>query len=80
MFVANVCLQSPPGPVYNEMLQNLLDPLLKSDRTNFVRLRVVGEPGGAGRLDSVIGRAAHIALLEDDLKDCCFSSELCCQT
>ncbi|XP_062981075.1 protein FAM135A [Elgaria multicarinata webbii] len=53
------------GPIYAEMIQNLLLPVLQNKECNLVRYNVhCVLPNTA---DSLIGRAAHIAVLDSDI-------------
>ncbi|KAI1894720.1 hypothetical protein AGOR_G00118650 [Albula goreensis] len=53
------------GPVYTEMIQNLLLPVLQNKDCNLVRYDVVHAlPNTA---NSLIGRAAHIAVLDSEV-------------
>ncbi|KAJ8248169.1 hypothetical protein GJAV_G00239100 [Gymnothorax javanicus] len=53
------------GPVYTEMIQNLLSPVLQNKDCNLVRYDVVHAlPNTA---NSIIGRAAHIAVLDSEI-------------
>ncbi|XP_056674426.1 protein FAM135A isoform X3 [Monodelphis domestica] len=53
------------GPIYAEMIQNLLLPVLQSKNCNLVRYNVINAlPNTA---DSLIGRAAHIAVLDSEI-------------
>ncbi|CAB1449057.1 unnamed protein product [Pleuronectes platessa] len=53
------------GPVYAEMIENLLLPLLQSRDCNLVRFDVIHAlPNTA---NSLIGRAAHIAVLDSEI-------------
>ncbi|XP_048153573.1 protein FAM135A isoform X1 [Corvus hawaiiensis] len=53
------------GPVYAEMIQNLLLPVLQNKECNLVRYNVINAlPNTA---DSLIGRAAHIAVLDSEI-------------
>eukprot|EP00040_Diaphanoeca_grandis_P028604 m.166000 g.166000 ORF g.166000 m.166000 type:complete len:840 (+) comp31409_c0_seq1:240-2759(+) len=53
------------GEVYEEMVKNLSQPLQDCERINLVRLYVMVAPGPR-TIASVIGRAAHIACLDDE--------------
>ncbi|XP_006770400.1 PREDICTED: protein FAM135A isoform X11 [Myotis davidii] len=53
------------GPIYSEMIHNLLRPILQSKDCNLVRYNVINAlPNTA---DSLIGRAAHIAVLDSEI-------------
>ncbi|XP_005996075.1 protein FAM135A isoform X3 [Latimeria chalumnae] len=53
------------GPVYAEMIQNLLLPVLQNKECNLVRYDVIHAlPNTA---NSLIGRAAHIAVLDSEI-------------
>ncbi|XP_038656607.1 protein FAM135A isoform X2 [Scyliorhinus canicula] len=53
------------GPVYAEMIQNLLMPVLENKECNLVRYDVIHAlPNTA---NSLIGRAAHIAVLDSEI-------------
>ena len=52
------------GIVYSEMVQNLLEPLKSSD-ANLIRYNVFHNCESS--LNSFIGRAAHIAMLDSEL-------------
>ncbi|XP_075454190.1 protein FAM135A isoform X4 [Ascaphus truei] len=53
------------GPVYAEMIQNLLSPVLQNKDCNLVRYDVIHAlPNTA---NSLIGRAAHIAVLDSEV-------------
>uniref|UniRef100_A0A803TXF3 Family with sequence similarity 135 member A n=1 Tax=Anolis carolinensis TaxID=28377 RepID=A0A803TXF3_ANOCA len=53
------------GPIYAEMIQNLLLPVLQNNECSLVRYNVhCALPNTA---DSLIGRAAHIAVLDSDI-------------
>ncbi|XP_058517613.1 protein FAM135A isoform X9 [Ochotona princeps] len=53
------------GQIYSEMIHNLLRPVLKSKDCNLVRYNVINAlPNTA---DSLIGRAAHIAVLDSEI-------------
>ncbi|XP_064020225.1 protein FAM135A isoform X2 [Pogoniulus pusillus] len=53
------------GPIYAEMIQNLLLPVLQKKECNLVRYNVINAlPNTA---DSLIGRAAHIAVLDSEI-------------
>jgi hypothetical protein len=55
------------GPIYQEMVANLLRPLTTPASTTSISRMYVMLPAGAGtRLNSFIGRTGHIALLDDD--------------
>lgn len=55
----------PPGPVYAEMINNLLSPLVEAKHCTLVRHNVFHAlPNTANAL---IGRAAHIAVLDSEL-------------
>lgn len=56
---------SSTGPIYAEMIQNLLLPVLQNKECNLVRYNVINAlPNTA---DSLIGRAAHIAVLDSEI-------------
>lgn len=58
-------LPLPAGPVYAEMINNLLNPLLEAKDCTLVRHNVFHAlPNTANAL---IGRAAHIAVLDSEL-------------
>lgn len=60
-----VSLLSIPGPVYAEMIENLLLPVLQNKDCNLVRYDVIHAlPNTA---NSLIGRAAHIAVLDSEI-------------
>ncbi|KAM4866320.1 protein FAM135A isoform 2-T2 [Thomomys bottae] len=53
------------GQIYSEMIHNLLRPVLQSKGCNLVRYNVINAlPNTA---DSLIGRAAHIAVLDSEI-------------
>ncbi|XP_048453254.1 protein FAM135A isoform X2 [Rhincodon typus] len=53
------------GPIYAEMVQNLLTPVLENKECNLVRYDVIHAlPNTA---NSLIGRAAHIAVLDSEI-------------
>ncbi|KAL8172695.1 UNVERIFIED_CONTAM: hypothetical protein K2H54_008679 [Gekko kuhli] len=53
------------GPIYAEMIQNLLLPVLQNKECNLIRYDVINAlPNTA---DSLIGRAAHIAVLDSEI-------------
>ncbi|XP_055491002.1 protein FAM135A isoform X4 [Leucoraja erinacea] len=53
------------GPIYAEMIQNLLSPVLENKECNLVRYDVIHAlPNTA---NSLIGRAAHIAVLDSEI-------------
>ncbi|XP_045040757.2 protein FAM135A isoform X4 [Desmodus rotundus] len=53
------------GQIYSEMIHNLLRPVLQSRDCNLVRYNVINAlPNTA---DSLIGRAAHIAVLDSEI-------------
>uniref|UniRef100_A0A7N5K7B4 Family with sequence similarity 135 member A n=1 Tax=Ailuropoda melanoleuca TaxID=9646 RepID=A0A7N5K7B4_AILME len=53
------------GQIYSEMIHNLLRPVLQSKECNLVRYNVINAlPNTA---DSLIGRAAHIAVLDSEI-------------
>ncbi|KFO36111.1 Protein FAM135A [Fukomys damarensis] len=53
------------GQIYSEMIHNLLHPVLQSQDCNLVRYNVINAlPNTA---DSLIGRAAHIAVLDSEI-------------
>ncbi|XP_036269175.1 protein FAM135A isoform X31 [Pipistrellus kuhlii] len=53
------------GQIYSEMIHNLLRPILQSKDCNLVRYNVINAlPNTA---DSLIGRAAHIAVLDSEI-------------
>ncbi|XP_055965542.1 protein FAM135A isoform X1 [Sorex fumeus] len=53
------------GQIYSEMIHNLLRPVLQSKDCNLVRYNVINTlPNTA---DSLIGRAAHIAVLDSEI-------------
>ncbi|XP_072414082.1 protein FAM135A isoform X2 [Chiloscyllium punctatum] len=53
------------GPVYAEMVQNLLTPVLENKECNLVRYDIIHAlPNTA---NSLIGRAAHIAVLDSEI-------------
>lgn len=63
--VLPVSLLSVPGPVYAEMIENLLLPVLQNKDCNLVRYDVIHAlPNTA---NSLIGRAAHIAVLDSEI-------------
>lgn len=65
MIHAVQCLFSSAGPIYAEMIQNLLLPVLQNKECNLVRYNVINAlPNTA---DSLIGRAAHIAVLDSEI-------------
>ncbi len=56
------------GLVYGEMVTNLLESLMGSWRkTTLVRYTAFHGMAGMSRTHQVLGRAAHIAVLDDDL-------------
>lgn len=56
---------APSGPVYAEMIENLLLPVLQNKECNLVRYDVIHAlPNTA---NSLIGRAAHIAVLDSEI-------------
>ena len=56
---------SPLGAVYAEMVSNILQPIAYKSDINFVRFDVFHAlPNTA---NSLIGRAAHIAVLDSEL-------------
>uniref|UniRef100_A0A6I8SMD4 Family with sequence similarity 135 member A n=1 Tax=Xenopus tropicalis TaxID=8364 RepID=A0A6I8SMD4_XENTR len=58
-------LSKKPGPVYAEMIQNILSPVLQNKDCNLVRYDVIHAlPNTA---NSLIGRAAHIAVLDSEV-------------
>ncbi|KAK5853890.1 hypothetical protein PBY51_015009 [Eleginops maclovinus] len=62
---APISLLSIPGPVYAEMIENLLLPVLQNKDCNLVRYDVIHAlPNTA---NSLIGRAAHIAVLDSEI-------------
>ncbi|XP_049632726.1 protein FAM135A [Suncus etruscus] len=53
------------GQIYSEMIHNLLHPVLQSKDCNLVRYNIINTlPNTA---DSLIGRAAHIAVLDSEI-------------
>ncbi|XP_029413668.1 protein FAM135A isoform X6 [Nannospalax galili] len=53
------------GQIYSEMIHNLLRPVLQSKDCNLIRYNVINAlPNTA---DSLIGRAAHIAVLDSEI-------------
>ncbi|XP_048352254.1 protein FAM135A isoform X3 [Sphaerodactylus townsendi] len=53
------------GPIYAEMIQNLLLPVLQNKECSLIRYDVINAlPNTA---DSLIGRAAHIAVLDSEI-------------
>ncbi|XP_037375835.1 protein FAM135A isoform X5 [Talpa occidentalis] len=53
------------GQIYSEMIHNLLRPVLQSKDCNLVRYNIINAlPNTA---DSLIGRAAHIAVLDSEI-------------
>lgn len=63
MCVISIC--SLTGPVYTEMINNLLQPLLSAPNCRLIRQNVFHAlPNTANTL---IGRAAHIAVLDSEL-------------
>lgn len=63
--VQPVLLLSISGPVYAEMIENLLLPVLQNKDCNLVRFDVIHAlPNTA---NSLIGRAAHIAVLDSEI-------------
>lgn len=59
------CVSTIPGPVYAEMIENLLLPVLQNKDCNLVRYDVIHAlPNTA---NSLIGRAAHIAVLDSEI-------------
>lgn len=59
---SSVC---PKGPVYTEMINNLLQPLVEAKECRLIRQNVFHAlPNTANTL---IGRAAHIAVLDSEL-------------
>ena len=62
IFLFYIC---PIGQIYSEMIHNLLRPVLQSKDCNLVRYNVINAlPNTA---DSLIGRAAHIAVLDSEI-------------
>ncbi|XP_054348345.1 protein FAM135A isoform X9 [Pongo pygmaeus] len=58
-------LSKKAGQIYSEMIHNLLQPVLQSKDCNLVRYNVINAlPNTA---DSLIGRAAHIAVLDSEI-------------
>uniref|UniRef100_A0A2K5TX30 Family with sequence similarity 135 member A n=1 Tax=Macaca fascicularis TaxID=9541 RepID=A0A2K5TX30_MACFA len=58
-------LSNKAGQIYSEMIHNLLRPVLQSKDCNLVRYNVINAlPNTA---DSLIGRAAHIAVLDSEI-------------
>uniref|UniRef100_A0A8P0TH77 Family with sequence similarity 135 member A n=2 Tax=Canis lupus familiaris TaxID=9615 RepID=A0A8P0TH77_CANLF len=58
-------LSNKAGQIYSEMIHNLLRPVLQSKECNLVRYNVINAlPNTA---DSLIGRAAHIAVLDSEI-------------
>ncbi|NXT77810.1 F135A protein, partial [Zapornia atra] len=53
------------GPIYAEMIQNLLLPVLQNKDCNLVRYNVINALPNT--TDSLIGRAAHIAVLDSEI-------------
>lgn len=53
------------GSIYVEMMSNLLEPILRDPSITFVRYNAFHNiPAGA---NNIIGRAAHIAILDSEL-------------
>lgn len=62
IFLFSIC---SIGQIYSEMIHNLLRPVLQSKDCNLVRYNVINAlPNTA---DSLIGRAAHIAVLDSEI-------------
>uniref|UniRef100_A0A8C5WBF2 Family with sequence similarity 135 member A n=2 Tax=Microcebus murinus TaxID=30608 RepID=A0A8C5WBF2_MICMU len=58
-------LSNKAGQIYSEMIHNLLRPVLQSKDCNLIRYNVINAlPNTA---DSLIGRAAHIAVLDSEI-------------
>lgn len=55
------------GQVYNEMVQNLLQPLTLIGQTNVVKYSVYHSSHGTSAASQFLGRAAHVAVLDSDL-------------
>ena len=54
------------GGVYREMVQNILQPVIANPSTNLVRYDVIHHLPSR-TTDTIIGRAAHIAMLDSEL-------------
>eukprot|EP00051_Salpingoeca_urceolata_P012658 m.156514 g.156514 ORF g.156514 m.156514 type:complete len:893 (-) comp17562_c0_seq3:253-2931(-) len=54
------------GPMYKEMWSNIVEPLFADPSVRVARIRVLSAVNGRS-LNTMIGRAAHIAMLEDPL-------------
>ena len=54
------------GSVYQEMIDNIMTPVLQSSKVNLMRYHVVHSLQ-ASTANSIIGRAAHIAVLESEI-------------
>lgn len=59
-------LLSRYGPVFEEIVRNIIDPLQACDDLRVSRIYVALAPGPKS-MASMIGRAAHIAVLDEEL-------------
>eukprot|EP00050_Salpingoeca_kvevrii_P002808 m.203635 g.203635 ORF g.203635 m.203635 type:complete len:74 (-) comp10693_c0_seq7:1313-1534(-) len=59
-------MRDDAGPIYEEMRQNLLDRLEANPGTTARRIQIAMPPASTS-LNTMIGRAAHIALLDDEV-------------
>ena len=64
-FFAHTCSILSTGGVYAEMVTNLLQPIVFSSNTTFIRYDVFHAL--QSNANSMIGRAAHIAVLDSEL-------------
>lgn len=55
------------GAIYIEMVQNLMEPLVNSGKTTLVRYSVFHSLQTSSATSHLLGRAAHIAVLDSDL-------------
>lgn len=59
------CFGLVPGAVYTEMVNNILQPIIYKSDINFIRYDVFHALSGT--TNHLIGRAAHIAVLDSEL-------------
>lgn len=64
-FPVCLCFLLPQGVVYMEMVTNILQRLIKSSRTTVVRYDIHYSLGSSA--NNLIGRAAHIAVLDSEI-------------
>ena len=63
--IYNVSISTCPGSVYGEMVANLLQPIVSNPKCKLIRYDVFHAlPNTA---NTIIGRAAHIAVLDSEI-------------